>query len=244
MNLYGAKARIGLILPAANHVLEPEFWRLLPKGVSLHTSRMLNTEASLKDTEQMNRHMVKAARELSIIQPSIVAYGCTTGSFMKGLGWDLEISKKIGSVVNAPVMTTSTGVIKALKEMRVKTLSVASPYIEEVNVREREFLEAHGFQVLEIRGMGILNAFEIGLVDSKEVYEFGKRIFKEGSDTLFLSCTNLRTLEIIERLEKELNKPVVSSNQATIWATLGMVELKAPAKGYGELFVHRLRDFR
>jgi len=236
--LYGAKARVGLLLPAANHVLEPEFHKLLPKGASLHTARMLNREANLRDTAEMNKHMMKAAVELSMIQPSIVAYGCTSGSFMKGLGWDLEIAKRISSVVNAPAITTSTAVIKAIKELGLKKLSVATPYIDEVNIKEREFLQGHGFDVLEIRGMGILKAFEIGLVKSDKVYDFAKKTFREGSDGLFLSCTNLKTLEVIEPLEKDLEKPVVSSNQATIWATLGTANLKAPTKSYGELFTH------
>ena len=76
------------------------------------------------------------------------------------------------------------------------------------------------------------------MVESNKIYDFAKKILREGSDGLFLSCTNLRTLQVIKLLEKELEKPVVSSNQATIWATLGMVRLKAPAKGYGELFTH------
>ena len=236
--LYGTKARIGLLLPAANHILEPEFYKLLPEGVSLHTARMLNREADLRDTAEMNKHMMEAALELSIIQPSIVAYGCTSGSFMEGVGSDLEMAKRISSVVNAPAITTSTAVVKALRELGLKKLSVATPYIDEVNIKEKEFLQGHGFEVLEIRGMGIRKAFEIGVVESDKVYEFAKKSFREGSDGLFLSCTNLRTLQVIERLEKELEKPVVSSNQATIWATLGMLRSKVAAKGYGELFTH------
>jgi maleate isomerase len=236
--MYGTKARIGLLLPAANHVLEPEFYRLLPEGVSLHTARMLNREADLKDTAEMNKHMMEATLELSIIQPKIVVYGCTSGSFMKGVGSDLKMAKRISSVVNAPAITTSTAFIGALRELGLKKLSVATPYIDEVNLKEREFLQGHGFEVLEIRGMGIRMAFDIGLVESERVYEFAKKTFKEGSDGLFLSCTNLRTLQVIERLEKELKKPVISSNQATIWATLGMVGLKTPTEGYGELFTY------
>lgn len=236
--MYGTKARIGLLLPAANHVLEPEFYKILPKEVSLHTARMLNREANLRDTVEMNKHMMEAAVELSIIQPNIVAYGCTSGSFMNGVGSDLEMAKRINSVVNVPVITTSSAVVKALRELRLKRLSVATPYLDEVNAKEREFLEGHEFEVLKIRGMGIRKAFEIGLVESSRVYQFAKKAFKGGSDGLFLSCTNLRTLEVIKRLEKTIGKPVVSSNQATIWATLGMIGLKARGEAYGELFTH------
>jgi len=182
--------------------------------------------------------MIEAALELSIIEPSVVAYGCTSGSFMNGVGSDLEMAKRISSVVKAPAITTSTAVIKALKELGLKKLSVATPYIDEVNVKEKEFLKSYGFEVLEIRGMGIRKAFGIGLVESNKVYEFAKKTFNEGSDGLFLSCTNMRTLEVIKHLEKEIGKPVVSSNQATIWATLGMIRLNTPTDGYGELFTH------
>jgi len=235
-SLYGTKARIGLLLPAANHILEPEFCRLLPEGTSLHTARMLNKEADIRDTEEMNKHLMEAAIELSIIQPSIVAYGCTSGSFIKGVGSDLEMAKRISSVVNAPAITTSTAVVEALRRFGMRKLSVATPYVDEVNLKEKKFLQDHGFEVLEIRGMGIQKAFEIGLVESEKVHEFARKTFKKGSDGLFLSCTNLRTLQVIKRLETELQKPVVSSNQATIWATLGMVKLKTSAEGYGELF--------
>lgn len=161
---------------------------------------------------------------------------------MKGAGSDLDISKKISSVVNAPTITTSTAVISALKELELKKLSVATPYIDELNVREKQFLQDYGFEVLEIRGMGIRKAFEIGLVESKKVEEFAKKTFRKQSDGLFLSCTNLRTLQVIELLEKEIGRPVISSNQATIWATLGMIRLKASTEKFGELFSRSFRS--
>ena len=241
-SLYGTRARIGLLLPAANHVLEPEFSELIPVGVSLHTARMLNREADLRGTEEMNRYIMDAALELSIIQPNVAVYGCTSGSFMNGVGSDLDISKKISLVVNAPAITTSTAVICALKELDLKKLSVATPYIDELNVREKQFLQGNGFEVLEIMGMGIRNAFEIGLVESKNVEEFAKKAFSKQSDGLFLSCTNLRTLQIIELLEKEMGIPVISSNQATIWATLGLIRLKASTEKFGELFSRSFRS--
>ena len=126
--------------------------------------------------------------------------------------------------------------------MELKKLSVATPYIDELNVKERQFLQGHGFEVLELRGMGIRNAFEIGLVESKKVEEFAKKAFIKKSDGLFLSCTNLRTLQIIELLEEEIGIPVISSNQATIWATLGLIRLKASTEKFGELFSRSFRS--
>ena len=89
---------------------------LLPVGVSLHTARMLNREADLRGTEEMNRHIMDAALELSIIQPSVAVYGCTSGSFMNGVGSDLDISKKISSVVNAPAITIYGGYMRPQRD--------------------------------------------------------------------------------------------------------------------------------
>jgi maleate isomerase len=111
---------------------------------------------------------------------------------------------------------------------------VATAYGEELNRKVREFLEAHGLEVLGVKGLGC-KGLEAAHVSVKRVYELAKEVSDPGADALFISCTDLRTLDVLEALEFDLNKPVISSNQATMWLMLKKVGIEEPISGYGTL---------
>jgi len=96
-------------------------------------------------------------------------------------------------------------------------------------------LEGHGFQVVSMKGLGIKNNREIAALDPEIVYRFAKSVDVAGADGIFISCTNLKTVEVIEKLEKHVRKPVVTSNQATFWAALRKIHYPNPIDGYGAL---------
>jgi len=230
--MYGWRARIGLILPAANATMEPDFYKMSPEGVIVHSTRMMSGP-TLQDYARMYDKVEEPARLLKPIEPSVIAFGCTTGSFAGGIGWDEKMIEKIGSVAGAPATTTATASVKALQEMGLKNISVATPYVEEINICLEKFLRASGFNVVNIECTRVRS--QPNKIPPGEVYEFSKKVCRPNADGLFISCTDFRPLGVIERLEKDLGKPVVTSNQATMWEVLRIARLPEPIEGFGEL---------
>lgn len=233
-NMAGWRARLGIMVPSVNKTMEPELYRLAPEGVSLHFSRIRQVEDTLEQLTRMIEDVPKVAIELADAEVDVIAFGCTTGSLVKGPGYDKEIIEKIEDSAHIKATTTSTAVLEALKELGIVKLSVATPYKEWLNEKEKEFLEAHGFEVLSIKGLGCLGP-ETADVPSERVYRLAKDVYRPKVDGVFISCTDLRSIEILEFLERDVNKPVISSNQATMWMLLRMAEVRGKITGYGRL---------
>jgi maleate isomerase len=231
--MYGWRGRIGLIIPSSNTTMEPELYRIAPPGVSIHISRIPLKDVTRDSLLEMERHTLRAAMELLDANVDLVLYGCTSGSLIGGPGFDRMISSKISETIKRPAVTTATAVIEALETIGARRIVVATPYIDEVNDEERRFLESHGIRVMRIMGLGIKNNLDIGRITPEEVYRFARSLYSEGADALFISCTNLRTIEIIEPLERDLGIPVVTSNQASLWSALRRLGVRDRIQGYG-----------
>ena len=133
-------------------------------------------------------------------------------------------------------MTTAGAVAGALRALDAQRVSMVTPYIPELNDLEVKFLEGWGFDVVSQAGMGILTAFDIGVVPLAETYRFAREHVAAGADALFISCTNLRTMDVIQALEEDLGIPVVTSNQATYWQCLRALGHSVAIPSYGRVF--------
>jgi maleate cis-trans isomerase len=235
---YGWRARIGLIAPSLNVVMEPELSRMMPEGVSIHTTRvLLQGKATAESYLAMAEATSRAATELGMTDPDAIAYGCTSGSIIEG---EEGITRRIqGAAGNVPVVTTAGAVLQALRALGLRRVAVATPYLEFVNREEKEYLESNGFEVTRILGleMGHDEAERkmIGRQPPGIAYRIGREACTPDADGLFISCTNFATLPIIEQLEEELGKPVVTSNQATAWASLRQAGIGDRLEGAGRL---------
>ncbi|WP_456394999.1 maleate cis-trans isomerase family protein [Thermococcus sp.] len=235
--MHGWRGRIGLMVPSSNTTMEMELFSALPEGVSLHTARMPLRNVNEEELVKMSALAVDSAKLLRDADVDIILYGCTSGSFIGGRDFEKELEARIEGEVNIPVVTTSTAVIEALKILDAGDILVITPYTDEINSREREFLEANEFNVLDIRGLGIEENTKIGRLEPYEAYRLAKATFMDEADALFISCTNLRTFEIIEMLEEDLGIPVVTSNQASLWLTLRELDVMEKIPGLGRLFM-------
>lgn len=233
--MYGWRARIGLIIPSLNVTMEPEFNAMAPAGVSIHATRLLLERGTAEQLEKMAGDTEKAALLLKTADVDIIVYGCTSGSLIRGTGWDREIIAAIENVAGIPATTTSTAVIEAFHELGVKSVAVGTPYITEVNEREKKFFEDHGVRVVHIEGLNYTRGEELHREPSATAYLLGKRVNRPDADCVFISCTDFKTLEVIGLLERDLRKPVVSSNTATMWSALQKLGLRDALEGYGEI---------
>jgi maleate isomerase len=216
--------------------MEPELYRMLPKDCTLHTARMRLREVTIKALSAMEKKAVEAAQELSDAEVSAVSYGCTSGSLFRGVGHDRRIEAKLGKIVNAPCVATSRAVVDSLRALQVCNVAVATPYSKEINELEKEFLVGNDFEVVDIRGLGLVDNVEIGKRKPDVAYTLVRQLRYTDADAIFISCTNFRTIEVVERLERETGRPVVSSNTATLWGVIRKAKLEKTIEGFGMLF--------
>ena len=238
-DFYGWRARIGLIYPSSSTVMEPELYAMAPEGVSVHTARQdigPIDVAGLKGWtgEATVEH---CTRQLATAPLDAIILGGTSASFIEGKGWDEDLCRRMQEVSGGiPATTATTAATAALKALGAGKVSFVTAYIDEVNARGRAFLEAHGFEVTNADGMGITVDPDISAVPGEAVFEFARRHASAEADTLFISCTGLRTVGFIQALEQDLGMPVVTSNQACFWHALRLAGVRAPVAGFGRLF--------
>ncbi len=233
--VYGWRGIIGVMHPAPGLSMETEFHQIAPDGVAIVTTRMPFPKSTPETLIDLANYVEEAAVLLSQARANLIVFFCTAGSFIKGIGYDYEIMNKIENRVGISALTTSTAVIDSLKALNAKKIAVATPYIEEVNQREKDFLEDSGFKVTGIKGLGRL--VKMGYVEHEEIYHLVKDVHTEEAEAIFISCTGLCVVGMIKELEKEFKKPVITSNQATFWAALRSLNINEPIEGYGKLFL-------
>ncbi len=229
--------RLGLIVPSSNTTMESEFWRIAFGWATVHISRIRIQKVTIQSLRQMEGQILDAAVRLADAEVDIIGYGCTSGSLFRGKDHGQEIERTIAEATGIQAIATARAVVKALDKLSINKVSVATPYIEEINELEKKFLEQNKINVLRIKGLNIINNNEIGERDSGEAYELAKEVYVPEANGLFISCTNFRTIEVIDKLERELGVPVISSNTATFWDMMRKAGEKRRFKKYGNLFL-------
>jgi len=233
----GWRAVIGLIKPAPGYQDISDFHRMAPEGVAISATVLIKPliKTNVVELSKLDNYVLDAAKVVALAVPNVIVWNCTSGSFIKGYGYDQELIKKIQNATNILTTTTTTAVIAALKHLRISKICIVTPYIKEINKIEKKFFEDNGFIVLSISGLEIQDPYKISSITPGEVFRFVKSNDVPDADCLFISCTALETSSIIEPLEHCLKKPVVTSNQAAFWHCLQIVKIKEPIRGYGKL---------
>jgi maleate isomerase len=234
--MYGWRARLGVITPSSNIVTEPEYTLMTPEGVSCHYQKFEFTGGGVTALKNLEKLVPEATALIAHARPAAVAMCCTGGSFAGGYGYDKMLIQKMESKSGgAPATTSSTAMIEAFKTLGVKKVSLAVPYLEEVAMAEKKFVEGHGIEVVNIKWLGLQDSIEIAGVPPEVVYNLARQVNEPETEAVFLSCIALHTVEIIETLEIDLQKPVVSSNQATMWHLLRLAHVNEKIEGFGRL---------
>jgi maleate isomerase len=234
--MYDWHARLGIITPSSNIVTEPEFRLMTPDGVSCHFQKFAFTGGGVAALKKLEQLVPDSAELISHARPSAVAMCCTGGSFAGGYGYDQMLIRKMKERNgNVPTTTISTSMIEAFNELGIRKVSLAVPYLEEVAMAEKKFVEDHGIQVLNIKWLNLQDAIEIATVPKETVYSLASEVNELESEAIFISCIALHTIEVIEKLEHDLKKPVISSNQATMWHLLRLANVNDKIENYGQL---------
>lgn len=216
--MYGWRGRIGLLVPSINTTMETEFWRIAPEGVSVHTARIAGgRHGTPEELRSMENASKQAAKEVAMVEPDVVAYGCTSGSFFEGPAWNRKICEQLTEITKAPTVTTAGAMVACLTAGGHKKVDVVTPYVEVTNGRLKQFLKAHGIEVAKLGTFDMLDMFDHAKIQPDEIYRKVKEITTRTAEAVFIACTQLRALEVVDLLERDLGKPVYSAVQATAW---------------------------
>ena len=228
--------RIGLMVPTGNSVMEPEFRRPAPDGVSVHANRIHLEDVTPESLHGTEDEAEDSAKGLVSVRIGVLAFGCTSGSFIGGQGYDDGLIRRIDDATGVPATTTMSAVLRALRLLGVTRIALATPYIDAVNAIEVRFLEDHGFEVTAVEGGGIVDIADIQECEPHLAFEPARRVDDDRAEAVFISCTGRRTIEVIEALESDLGKPVLSANQATFADCSRSLGVGDAAPEYGSLF--------
>jgi maleate isomerase len=227
--------RIGLLVPSSNTTVEPEFYRALPANVTLHTARLFLTQITPEAILGLVEELETQSRLLASADVDVIMLGATAPSFLKGAGYDREVIARIEKATGKPATTTSTALLRALRFLDAKRIVLGSAYDDKVNAIAQGFLEANGFKVVAARGLGMVDNLAVGRLGPESAYELARGADRTDADAMVLACTNWRTMDTIERLERDLGKPVVSTSQVSVWDALRMIGYRREIPGYGQL---------
>ena len=229
--------RIGLIALASDFMIEKDFINVIKdKDIDFFVNRIecynpLTRENLIKMSEKVTEVTKDILPDEKL---DCVVYACTSGTIAAGYS---SIEKKVKiAKPEAKVTTPSTAAIKALKKLKIQKLSIFTPYSKKLNDEVVEYFKKENFDVTSNSYFDIESDIDIGKVDQNYLYEVLSKIDLNDADALFVSCTALPVLQIIEKLEKKLNKIVLSSNQVLIWDTLEAIGKNQSVKGFGKLF--------
>ena len=234
--------RIGLVVPPGNVAMERELPQYLPEGVAMNVNRLSRpTPAVTKESLlAMVASLDQAVRDLSFCypKPSAFIYGCTSGSFVSGPGREAELADRITELTGVPAVTTSTAILMGLKAVGGRKLFMLTPYVEDVTRHEVALLEHHGFTLGGVDSFNCADTRDIAKISTQQVAD---RVMEHAAaiaqcDSVFISCTQLLTMDKIDELEAALGKPVITSNQCSLWAGLKLTDAAPARNAPGVLF--------
>src|SRR5580704_13290695 len=232
-------ARLGFLIPPGNPTVEPEMIAMAPEGVSVHFSRMVahGETGSLTGQEERNRsqiaHIGDTAALLALVKPSVIMLAHTATSYTLGRQAERELMQRLRDQCGVPVETAFASVVAALKSLGATRIALGTPYAESTTLQGKALLEEHGFAVVSYSRLeNVRNIYD---ETPERAYRLGRAIDTPAVEAVFLSGLGMPTIPILDTLELDLGKPVISAASAMMWQALRLAGLRERVPGYGRL---------
>jgi maleate isomerase len=241
--MIGWRARLGFLVPPGNPTVETEMIALAPEGVSLHFHRMVarGTGGSLDGQSERNQMMIdnidNSVELLAMVEPNVIVVAHTATSYHLGRGGEAELLARLERSTGRRVVTAFGSVVSALECLGIRKLALGTPYSAEVTLQGKAHLEAHGFEVVNFDNLkGVRNIYE---TTAEDAYRLARSVDTDDAEAVFLSGTGMPTVTVLEALEQDLGKPVISSASAMMWHALRLTGVGHPIPDYGRLLTLR-----
>jgi maleate isomerase len=230
--------RFGLLTPSSNTTQEPEFSAALPPNVSLHTGRVSYRDITPAEQDRCVLELETESRKLADAEVDCIVFAATAPTLAKGKGYDRELIKRMEDASGRPATTAATAFVDALHALGAAKVALAQPWSKTMEKPMVAFMQAHGFEIVHSETVGIVSGVELGRIGPDAAYELGRKADRPGAEALVMPGGNWIAMPMIERLERDLGKPVLCNNAVSIWAGLRILKSTDSIAGYGRL----LRD--
>ena len=237
--MIGWRARLGFLVPPGNPTVEPEMIALAPDGVSVHFHRMTARGAagSLEGQDERNRMMLEnidaSIELLAMVGLHVITIAHTATSYHLGRQREADLLARLQSATGCRVISAFGSVLQALQRLNVRYVALGTPYSPEMTAQSRAHLEAHGVEVVHSANLeGVKNIYD---ETAERAYKLARSVDRDDAEAVFLSGTGLPTLPVLQLLEQDLGKPVISSTSAMMWHALRTAGVGQPITGYGRL---------
>jgi len=229
----GWQRKLGIIVPSWNTVMEYEWQRLAGEAISVHSQRIRHLADTEADLTWLGTQAPAAAELLSHAKVDAICYGCTASGFLKSPDDDLAQEAALKQATGIATVASSASIVRALRAVGARRVSVASPYEPWLNDRVQRHLEQAGFTVVAMKGLGTQAH---GSISTETVRALALEVVRPDTEAVFISCSNFRTLDILAQVEDATGLPVITSNQAGLWGTLRAIGDRRIVQGAGRLF--------
>jgi maleate isomerase len=237
--MIGWRARLGFLLPPGNPTVEPEIFALAPEGVSVHFHRMAayGAPGSLEGQDERTRTMIDnidgSIELLASVEPDVIVVAHTATSYYLGRKGEADLLARLEKSTGKRVITAFGSVLRSLERLNVRRLALGTPYSTQTTLQGKAHLEAHGLEVVNFANLqGVTNIYD---ETAERAYGLARLVDREDAEAVFLSGTGMPTLPVLELLEQDLGKPVISSASAMMWHALRLAGVRQPVSGYGRL---------
>ena len=241
--MIGWRARLGFLVPPGNPTVETEMIAMAPQGVSLHFHRMVahGTPGSLVGQSERNRSMVDNIDSgidlLAMVKPDVIVVAHTATSYHLGRRGEAELLDRLQRATGRRVVTAFGSVVRALERLEIRKLALGTPYSAEVTSQGKAHLEVHGLEIAKFANLsGIENIYD---TTAEHAYRLARMVDTADAEAVFLSGTGMPTVTVLEALEQDLGKPVLSSASAMMWHALRLAGVGQAIAGYGRLLTLR-----
>ena len=214
------KHRVGLLIPSSNTNIEPEYYSVMPASVSTHFARVAMTTVNEQGLSGQDQDVDRQSKLLAAAQVDVILFCLTAASFVLGLDYDSALKQRIENVSGKPALTAAQTVVDALNALGVRRIAMATPFAPEVNEVSRAFMNANGFDVVSVEGLGLVDNFSMALTEYETVRALVRRADHRDAEAIVIPGGNMPCMLIVDELEREVKIPVVTTNQAGIWALL------------------------
>lgn len=229
-------ARIGLIIPSSNRMVEGEMVRHLPPGVVAHVARLRMTGVHNVPIDQLLPRVEDAAATLIDARCGVVAFHCTANSMAEGADGEAKLLAAVRRAGASQVTTTASAIRRAFAALGARRIVLLTPYSAKTTEHEAEFLQHDGYEVLFARGFALKGSDEYCATPPHFWRDRALEAARPDADAYLLSCANISVYPVIEEIESKLGRPVVTSNQALIWHALSLLGITDRRNCPGRLF--------
>ncbi len=235
--VFGPRGKLGIVVPANNSVIEPEFWSVLPEGVAVYGTRiMARGDLTPEAVRLMETQVDRAVDELAATGVDVIAYADMVTTFIMEPGWNEHAVQSIAGRTGVSCVSAWTSLRDALEQLGVRRFALGTPYPAAIHALAPPFFEARGFELTGHATLDILAMRDVPKVDLDLLRQFVKSLPTAGAEAVVLLATDLPTFSCLETLESDCGCPVLSSNQVILWSALRAMGVSDALPGLGRLF--------